>query len=507
MASSAMAEGDPEEKRPPKTQRRAREVSSRYMAAVTSPLASSSCSSAVASNFPPLPQNKLPPRRRLQPPVLSASSTDGSSFGDENLSPSHNRLEIDNPKLSDASVRAVGSRFTASKTSRPGTPLEQSAASSVTPRTARDGCNSTRSVVGRTTPRTTSSRASRSLHDSLKGVGQRLPASPSSDYDANSCRSAGSSPERLVSEADNCSVANSEELGFCRSPTIQGKSSHRRWLSSDSESSFHRGVSSSLCNRSLNSALSGCQPRQSQPFPSARQSLKYHTSSSTVESLNGNADLDSKRAKKPSNREEDVHTLRILHNRQLQSMFVNAKAQAVEQARIMASERTFHAVSSQLGELRDSVAAKRVELNLLKKQASVSEVIVSQMPLLSEWASLEGEHSSSLSGAVKSLQDASLRLPVSANVKVDINQIGEALSSATEVLESLAFRVGCILPKVEGMQSVASDLAEVVCEERALTEECGELLALTQALQIKECSLRANLMQIRQSEAIHSTQV
>lgn len=40
------------------------------------------------------------------------------------------------------------------------------------------------------------------------------------------------------------------------------------------------------------------------------------------------------------------------------------------------------------------------------------------MPYLDEWTDLEGDYSSSLSGATKALQDASLRLPITGNVRV-----------------------------------------------------------------------------------------
>lgn len=40
------------------------------------------------------------------------------------------------------------------------------------------------------------------------------------------------------------------------------------------------------------------------------------------------------------------------------------------------------------------------------------------MPYLNEWSALEGDYSSSLSGVIKALEDASLRLPINGNVRV-----------------------------------------------------------------------------------------
>ncbi|CAA7409552.1 unnamed protein product [Spirodela intermedia] len=442
----------------------------------------------------------------------------------------------DSPKVPDAlPSRAVGSKFLARKP-RPGTPmvhpLERNAATSVTPRPTPDGQNQARSLSGRTGSRRSSTQVNRSLQETLKGAGQRWPGTPSSEYEANGSRSGNTSPENSTttefSETEICSISSPGGMGICDSPPIHGQSSRSRLSSecrssmpeadllptmatrvstegkySHADSSSYRGISSSLCHRSLNSALSSCQPRQIHPTSSVCKlaaSPKDHSGIARAETAIGKMGLDSRKGRKMSSRQEDSHTLRLLENCYLQWRFVNAKAQAAMEAREIVAERSLHALSTNLLELRDSVTTKHIELNEQRRMSNVSTIVQAQMPHLSEWASLEDECSGSLSGAAKSLQDASLRLPVSGNVKVDMKEIGVTLHSATDVLESLASRVKCFLPKADGMQNVASDLAKVVCEERALIEECGDFLAGVQELQVKECSLRAHLIQLRRTK-------
>ncbi|KAF8398629.1 hypothetical protein HHK36_017560 [Tetracentron sinense] len=121
-----------------------------------------------------------------------------------------------------------------------------------------------------------------------------------------------------------------------------------------------------------------------------------------------------------------------------------------------------------------------------------------QMPYLDEWSALEEDYSSSLSGATKALQDASLRLPVVGNVRADILEVGEALNSASNVMGMMSY-IGSFLPKAQETGILISELARVVGEERVLIEECGYLLSKTHMLQVDECSLRGHLIQLNRS--------
>ena len=321
---------------PPKTQRRAREVSSRYLTAVTSPVTSSSVSTP---NLPPQPPNKLPPKQKHHHALFTASEPEKiTAFGDENNWKSETPLTlgfhrgkdsenestgiiVQNIKIPEVTVnsRVIGSRILLNvKKSRPGTPIcnEKNVAVSKTPRSAAN-------KAGRTISRRGSTPVNRPLQESLRGDRQRFSGN-SSDCDAKSC-----TPQ----ENSDTEIGSPRELGFCSSPTIHGQSSRSR-ISSEFRTSLpaadslsHRGLSSSLCNRSLNSAFFNCHPQLS------CKSVKGNSDSARAETV-----IDLRKGKKNSNRQEESHVLRILHNRYLQWRFLNAKARVAAQSRAISAE-------------------------------------------------------------------------------------------------------------------------------------------------------------------------
>ncbi|KAK9157192.1 hypothetical protein Scep_003766 [Stephania cephalantha] len=144
---------------------------------------------------------------------------------------------------------------------------------------------------------------------------------------------------------------------------------------------------------------------------------------------------EARKRKKATSTIEHVHALRLLQNHYLQWRYANAKIEAT-----------------------------------MNVQSHIFE-----MPYLDEWSTFECEYSSSLSGAIKALQDASVQLPIM-NLLVSIRnksgfpiEIGEKLGSASIVLvseislvlfllkESLMFLRFCF-PFVEGIAVIQDSI-------------------------------------------------
>ncbi|XP_073098908.1 uncharacterized protein [Elaeis guineensis] len=277
----------------------------------------------------------------------------------------------------------------------------------------------------------------------------------------------------------------------------------------DTIKDFGRRMSFSFCHRSLNLALSNCQqppfnPTNSVDRPFVASKSQVSTARSVALGLppqppSTKPRMDFKKGKKSSNCQEDIHALRPLNNGYLQWRFINAKAQAAVHARTIAAEKSLYSHGLKLSEMRDSVVVKRIELEQVNRTRKLQAIIEDQMPYLDQWTAVEGDHSSSLSGAIKALQDASLRLPVIGDVKADISELDEVLQSALEMLEELSSCVERFLPQVEEVENVISDLASMVSRERALFEECRDLISMAYELQVKECSLRSQLVQQKQN--------
>nr|XP_043623087.1 protein ENDOSPERM DEFECTIVE 1-like [Erigeron canadensis] len=157
-------------------------------------------------------------------------------------------------------------------------------------------------------------------------------------------------------------------------------------------------------------------------------------------------------------------------------------------------ENRFFSIGADISNLRNTVKRKRAELNDLLRIKAVSSIVEAQMPYLDQWCDLEESYTCSLSGATNALSNSFLRIPVSGNVQVSIKETAEALDLAAKATD--IHHMISLLPKAEEMDTLISELANVVDIEKAFVEECGSLLLITHNLQVEECSLRGHLMQL-----------
>ncbi|CAM0950891.1 unnamed protein product [Alopecurus aequalis] len=452
----------------PRPRRRAREVSSRYLATPgPSPSPRLSTSSSRASSPAPFPRASSPT------PSPRAHTRVATPFANENQPP------IPPPTLSRR--RAVQKLFDEIGAGANPRASVSSGAGAATPRFLP------RSITGRT-PSTARRGYPR------PPTPARASSCPSAADDAASCCSSDTSSTLTdFSEPDGITVSAAP----CESPPLLGPASCRGGrLSSELRSSVPESGGSTrgaipLCHRSLNSALTSCQappgkvlgpPRPPQPHGARVAELKKAVL------LGG---------RKLAGKQEDVHQLRMLDNRHVQYRFLNARAEAVAKAKAAAAENSLFGLAERLTGLRESVADKRAEAEKIKRGQRLFSIVGRQVPYLDLWSDIEEDYSSCLTGATSALHNASLRLPIVGGVRINCEEISEVLNSAVQLLEPASPCVRKLLPKVEEVDCVASNLAQVIASERALIEECGNLLNQAHHLQMREYSLRSQLMQLK----------
>ncbi|CAN4084393.1 unnamed protein product [Withania somnifera] len=218
--------------------------------------------------------------------------------------------------------------------------------------------------------------------------------------------------------------------------------------------SASRGVSPSRTKSVPSTPSRGPSPSRIRPSSPSRQQPKTATSV-----LSFIADI--KKGKKEANHIEDAHQLRLLYNRHLQWRYANARSDAALHAQKVKTEKTLYNVWRNTSDLWASLTC------------------------LDEWPSIEGDHNSSLSHAIQDLQACTLRLPITGRAKGEIEGVKEAVSSAVDVMQAMGSSMRFILSRVEGMNCLVSELADVAAQERALLDECEALLASTAAMQKK----------------------
>ncbi|CAL9170973.1 unnamed protein product [Musa hybrid cultivar] len=339
----------------------------------------------------------------------------------------------------------------------------------------KSGVNSTSQASGRSSSVTRPSRT-----QSLPSPVSQRSASPNRALSTTSSNSRGISPfsQRPASPNRALLTPSSNSRGISQVP--QRPSSPNRVLSTPSSNS--RGM------------LSPSRTRPSTPISSSGSTMIR--AGATSSALNYIA--DARKGKKIPNHVEDGHQLRLIYNAASQWHFVNAQAEEQLSIQKMRAEKILYSMWHTISKLRDSVIIKRIAMQHLRQESKMSTILNEQIAYLNHWVALEREHCSSLSGAAEVLKASTLRLPVTGGARADVLSMKNAVSSAVDVMQAMGSSICHLLSKVDGMMSLISELSFVVARERALLDECRELLATTAAMQVHESSLRTHLIQQRQ---------
>ncbi|KAF8025045.1 hypothetical protein BT93_F2026 [Corymbia citriodora subsp. variegata] len=213
---------------------------------------------------------------------------------------------------------------------------------------------------------------------------------------------------------------------------------------------------------------------------------------------------EARRGKIGENRIVEAHVLRLLHNRLLQWRFVNARADEALSAQTLDAERSIYSAWMSIFKLRESVKAKRLELQLQRQNLKLTSIVHGQIRYLEEWASMDQDYSNSLSGANEALRASTLRLPVIGGARVDIQKVKNAISSAVEVMQTMASSICLFSSEVGNVYDLMAELARVTSQERGMLDQCRDLLSTITAMQVNESSLRTHLLQVQHAPSTSS---
>ncbi|KAK1324071.1 hypothetical protein QJS10_CPA02g00305 [Acorus calamus] len=230
--------------------------------------------------------------------------------------------------------------------------------------------------------------------------------------------------------------------------------------------------------------------------PSVNVGVGYHQPSiSTPSILSFGTDCRTRRMGK--SQIEELHLSKIYYNGHLQWRFANARAEKAMVDQMRTAEKTLYSTWLSILQLRDSVTKQKIRLHLLTHNLKLSSILKGQMTYLEEWVNMDRDHSNSLSGAADALKASTLRLPVVDGATADIQKLEDAVASAVDVMRAIASSTLFLLSKVEKLNTLVAQLAGMTAQERALLDQCGDLLSTIAAMQVTHCSLRTNLLQLK----------
>ncbi|ESQ46357.1 hypothetical protein EUTSA_v10000102mg [Eutrema salsugineum] len=326
-----------------------------------------------------------------------------------------------------------------------------------------------------------------------------LVMSPTSSEDGNSLTwtseshkllSASSLDRRTSARVHPLSAPGSRAASPSRS-SFSSSSSNSRGMSPLRGLSPSRGANFS-CVRSPTPPPRGVSPSRIRQANTSTQS-----SSTTTSVLSFIADV--KKGKKATYI-EDVHQLRLLYNRYSQWRLANARAERVRYIQRLIAEETLYNVWHATSDLRDLVTNQRICLQQLKLEIKLESILNDQMACLEDWAILERDHVSSLTGAIADLEANTLRLPLTGGTKADLGSLKLAMSSALDVMQTMGSSIWSLHSQMEEMNKLVSDLAVIAKKENFMLDKCEDLLASTAVMEIEERSLMTHLIQKKQEE-------
>uniref|UniRef100_A0A0E0LGD6 Uncharacterized protein n=1 Tax=Oryza punctata TaxID=4537 RepID=A0A0E0LGD6_ORYPU len=179
---------------------------------------------------------------------------------------------------------------------------------------------------------------------------------------------------------------------------------------------------------------------------------------------------------------EEEHQLRLLHNRHLQWRLTNAVAGAAISAQELNAEKQLCGAWVSILGMRKSIALKKLELQLLRQNCKVLNILKGQMEYLEEWSLLENKYASnSLSGTVEALNATVLRLPVSDGAVADFQAVKNAVGSAVDLART---------------NVLVSQLSQIARQEQVLMAQCRELLSTLAVMHVKYSSLQGQMIQL-----------
>ncbi|KMZ65378.1 hypothetical protein ZOSMA_323G00040 [Zostera marina] len=199
---------------------------------------------------------------------------------------------------------------------------------------------------------------------------------------------------------------------------------------------------------------------------------------------------------------EEAHLLRMVYNRYLQFRFINARSKTAVIDLGISTEKTLYGVSIAISELRNSIAEKRIKLQLLRQNLKLTSIVKGQMSCLEEYFLIERKNPGSLYGCIEALRERTILLPLVRGARGDVQDVKDAVISAGYEIETLGSSISTLLLKTERTDSVLSELTKVAFQELALLGEVKRYWSIVSVLHGKLCSLRSQKLQLCQKNAM-----
>ncbi|XP_024181249.1 QWRF motif-containing protein 3 [Rosa chinensis] len=190
------------------------------------------------------------------------------------------------------------------------------------------------------------------------------------------------------------------------------------------------------------------------------------------------------------------HQLRMLQNRLMQWRYANARVEIVNGNVADQAQVNFLSACNSLMKLRQSVLHKKLKLQKERLEMKLNFTLHSQFEPLEAWGDMERQHMGAVSMLKESLHSVVCRVPLTEGAKVDTQSAAINLRNASDYSASIKLILATFAPSAEQTSVLLSELAEVVAQEKLLSDECLELCRTISELEMEERGLKCSIIQL-----------
>ncbi|KAG5413913.1 hypothetical protein IGI04_001480 [Brassica rapa subsp. trilocularis] len=192
----------------------------------------------------------------------------------------------------------------------------------------------------------------------------------------------------------------------------------------------------------------------------------------------------------------------------IQLRFINARAEAtMANLKVNVEDQLFW-VWLRIYKMRKYVVENLIEVQRLRQEIKLRQVLSLQMPLLNEWSKLEAKNCEALSKLTRKLQALSARSPLLHGATVDVVSIHEEMVRAIEVMDEIEDFVIKFLPRqVEIILYEMTELLNMSKQELLYFEELVKSIFLVPVFAANESSLKVHFLQKIEEQRRHLQQI
>ncbi|CAN1159125.1 QWRF motif-containing protein 7 [Linum perenne] len=169
---------------------------------------------------------------------------------------------------------------------------------------------------------------------------------------------------------------------------------------------------------------------------------------------------------------------RVMNGTLVQWRFANAKTEAAAAAVERVARAKLLHVWVRIAEKRKKVTEKRMEIQGMKAGEKLSRMMSWQLSQLTEWGKMEGKNVVAVSRVSRKLAAVSLKVPLSDDVKGEVESIEEALKSAMEVMDGIQEHLSKFFLQLETNLYLLTELTSSVEHQNDRLEETEKIVAV-----------------------------